>query len=291
MSDFHPWTRIKLKALTYVAPRRAGKIATRLFSQSRNAANEYRKPLTPMGAKAIALGGRDLRVENIYLWGEQGDIVLLVHGWGANCSSMFGLVKPLLAHGYRVATFDAPAHGCSPGEYATMAEYVAATRRVVSELGELGEVSYVVAHSLGGIVATAAATSSGEIKKLVTISSPFSLLDVLDIWSGSFMKFPDSIRQGILDQLLADNGVPVSHWDIGLHGGQWRRPVLVIHDTDDEVVSSQHGEKVAAALPDARLFLTSGLGHVKPLMSMSVHQAVVDFIQQPVTTEQQWSVA
>ena len=269
--------RMKLQVLSLLAPKVAGKIATQLFSQSRNEANEFRKALTPMGARCEKISSPDHRVENVYIWGDSGDIVLLVHGWGANCSSMFGFVQPLLDDGYRVATFDGPAHGCTPGEYATMWEYVTAAKDVIQHLGD---VRFIVAHSLGGIVAMAAAAGDPKVERIALISAPFSLMDVLDIWSGNSMKLPTGIRERVLAQLLEDNGVPVSYWDIGLHGKDWTKPVYVIHDEDDDVVGSNHADQIKQVFKDSKLSLTQGLGHAKILMNQNVHNLVNDFISQ-----------
>lgn len=265
--------RAQLQFLSYMAPSAAGKMATRLFSRSRNEANEYRPALTPMGARVINVASSSHRVEQLYLWGDSGDIVLLIHGWGSNCSSMFAFVQPLLSMGYRVATFDAPAHGSTQGDYATMSEYVAAARQMIETLGD---VRYVVAHSLGGIVAMASAAES-DIERIVLISSPCSLMDVLDIWSGSFMKLRPVIREKILQQLLHDNGVPVSHWDIGLHGRGWNKPVRLIHDRQDNVVNCRHAEKINQLFSDSEVFYTDGLGHAKILMNTGVHNIITGF--------------
>lgn len=40
-----------------------------------------------------------------------------------------------------------------------------------------------------------------------------------------------------------------------------RCPTLVVHSVDDEVIPYAHGERLAAALPRARLLTLSGLGH------------------------------
>ena len=116
--------KLRLKVLSTIAPKIAGQIATKLFTQSRNEANPHKKAFTPAGAKAIPIQDPKSKVKQIYLWGDEGEIVLLVHGWGAECGSMFGFVPKLLKQGYRVATFDGPAHGSSDGEYSTMWEYV-----------------------------------------------------------------------------------------------------------------------------------------------------------------------
>lgn len=267
---------VTLSALSLLAPKLAGKIATQKFSQSRNEANEYQPPLTPMGAKCVTISSNDHRVENIYIWGDEGkDTVLLVHGWGANCASMFGFVKPLLDQGYRVATFDGPAHGSSQGKHTTMWEYMTATDHVIKSLGN---VTNIVAHSLGCIVGLAAAVKHPNIRNITLISAPFSLMDVLDIWSSSTMKLSETMRKRILSQLLSDNGVPVSYWDLGLHGKEWDKPVLVIHDEDDDVVHFRHADQIKEVFVDSSLTLTQGLGHAKILMNRNVHEMVKDFI-------------
>lgn len=274
MSDLRRLLRkARLQTLSVIAPKMAGKIATRLFTESRNEANPYRKAYTPMGAKAIPVKDPSSRVKQIFVWGDSGEIVLLVHGWGSECGSMFGLVQKLLKQNYRVAAFDAPAHGSSEGTYSTMSEYVEATRAVIEQLGD---VTRIIAHSLGGLVAMAAASGNSQIKSMTLIATPYSLRDVLDIWSGSFMKLREKVLEEILAQLLKDNGVPVSHWDIGLHGKQWAVPVHVIHDNDDKVVNSRHAEKIARVLPQATTTLFDGLGHVKVLSSADVHNCIVE---------------
>lgn len=76
--------KLRLQVLSVIAPKKAGQIATKLFTQSRNEANPHRKAFTPIGAKAITISDPTSKVKNIYLWGDEGEIVLLVHGWGQN---------------------------------------------------------------------------------------------------------------------------------------------------------------------------------------------------------------
>lgn len=272
-----------LQVLSVVAPPLAGKHAARAFAATRNAANPQRKAFTPIGAKALAISNTASKVKNIYLWGNSGEIVLLVHGWGADCGSMFGFVQPLLQQGYRVATFDGPAHGASLGNRTTMAEYVSETRAVIEQLGA---VTKVVAHSLGGIVAMAALKHYPAIEQVALISAPCSLTDVLDIWSKGYMSLSVRVRQHILTQLLKDNGVPVSHWDIKVHGETWQGEALVLHDEQDPIVPPAHAKRIATILPNAGLTLFNGLGHVKILTDKTVHRTIGEFFQPvPATTE------
>ena len=47
----------------------------------------------------------------VYEWGAGDDVVVLAHGWDGRASQFAVLVRDLIAEGYRVVAFDAPAHG------------------------------------------------------------------------------------------------------------------------------------------------------------------------------------
>ena len=139
-------------AVAAAVPWLAARWATDAFSDTRML-GLFPDDVPPLGARRFDVAG-DRRVRSGYLWGaESGPTALLVHGWGADSSSMQGLVAPLRPLGYRVAAFDAPGHGISPGSQATMTEF---TRAVGAVLDALGGADLVVAHSLGCIAAVGA---------------------------------------------------------------------------------------------------------------------------------------
>ncbi|WP_262401369.1 alpha/beta fold hydrolase [Actinomadura sp. CNU-125] len=146
-----PVRRLGYAAVGTVAPAAAGRRATDAFSTTR--ALGLRPDDVVPDARRFTVGG-DPDVRGGYLWGEDGPVALLVHGWGIDSSSMQALVPPLRALGYRVATFDAPGHGVAAGSQATMTQFTRATGAVLDALGDtFGEVRAVVAHSLGSIAA------------------------------------------------------------------------------------------------------------------------------------------
>jgi pimeloyl-ACP methyl ester carboxylesterase len=55
-------------------------------------------------------------------------------------------------------------------------------------------------------------------------------------------------------------------------------PLLVIHDTDDDVVDSGHARRIHAAYPQSRLILTSGLGHRRILGDPRIVTPVAAFL-------------
>jgi pimeloyl-ACP methyl ester carboxylesterase len=58
-----------------------------------------------------------------------------------------------------------------------------------------------------------------------------------------------------------------------------RIPVLVVHDEEDNVAPLVQGHALAAAIPDARVLLTRGLGHSGGLRDPATIERVVEFLR------------
>lgn len=266
-----------------LVPRLAGRIAADAFGRSRAKGGRtlFRKPL---GAQTFEISGNE-DVRQGYLWKGQGPTVLLVHGWGSDSSSMIGLVKPLLALGFQVASFDAPAHGESAGNQTTMTRFVKAVGAAITSLDN---VQIIVGHSLGSIAAVAAIAHANPkhakaVKRLVLIASPVSLSTVLERWSDN-QQLPPTVVRKIYDHLHLQNGVPVSHWDISALGAAMDVPVLVVHDEHDPVVPQTEAQKLMCSLKNARLVQTSGLGHSRILSAAPVKELITRFISESLLT-------
>ncbi|MFD0381879.1 alpha/beta fold hydrolase [Streptomyces stramineus] len=212
-----------------------------------------------------------------YLWGDDGPTALLVHGWGADSTSMYSLITPLRELGYRVAAFDAPAHGVSKGKQATMTQYTVAVR---AALDSLGGARVVVAHSLGSIAAIGAVAARPEERvDCITLVAPTcTLTAVLERWSRDELRLSRSTVDRVYRELHRRNGVPVSHWDVVGLGRALDIPVLALHDPDDPVVPICEAEAIAEGLRDVRLQRTPGRGHMGILMSPEVKSAVSAFV-------------
>jgi omega-6 fatty acid desaturase (delta-12 desaturase) len=262
-----------------LAPTLAGRIAADAFGRSRSKGGRtlFRMPL---GAQTFEIAGNE-DVRHGYLWKNHGPTVLLVHGWGSDSSSMIGFVKPLLALGFQVASFDAPAHGESAGNKTTMTRFVKA---VGAAIKSLDNVQVIVGHSLGSIASVAAiahadARHAEAVKRLVLIAAPVSLSTVLERWStNQHQQLPPAVIGKIYDRLQVQNGVPVSHWDISVLGAAMEVPVLVVHDEHDPVVPLSEAQKLMRSLKNVRLEQTSGLGHSRILSATPVKELITRFI-------------
>lgn len=269
-----PVRRLGHAALGPVAPRLAVRVATDAFTSTRTGGARP-DDVPPLGARGFPVGAApDIR--GGYRWGDEGPTALLVHGWGADSSGMLGLVAPLRALGLRVATFDAPGHGVSPGVRTTMPQIVRATRDVIDALGD---VRVIVAHSLGAIAAVGAAVRrpARSVDCLVLIAPTGTLTGVLARWARTDLRLRPRVVAGVDRELHRRTGVPISHWDVVGLGAQLDRPVLVLHDPQDEVVPFSEAEAITAGLRHARLEATPGHGHFGILMAPAVKEHLAAF--------------
>jgi pimeloyl-ACP methyl ester carboxylesterase len=209
-------------------------------------------------------------------WGEADrPLVLLMHGWGGHRGQMLGFIDPLLVAGFRVATFDAPAHGDLPGTIASGYQIAEALKVVVDRIGEPYA---VIAHSLGTMAVTVALKKWLKVKKLVFSGPMRRLSDTLE----PFLKsngLPAEMASELKQATERKFGAQV--WEdtsLDLMLPNVDTPALVFHDRDDEVTPYVSGVAVARAWPSAKLVTTHGLGHRGTLKDPEVIRRAVEFV-------------
>jgi pyruvate dehydrogenase E2 component (dihydrolipoamide acetyltransferase) len=117
--------------------------------------------------QAADVGGRKISYAGA---GQDGEVVLLVHGYGGDRNSWLFLQEPLAAR-YRVYALDLPGHGSSAKDVGdgTLGVLADAVTGVLDAVG--AERAHLVGHSMGGAVALAvAARDPGRIVSLTLIA-------------------------------------------------------------------------------------------------------------------------
>ena len=275
MALLRAWMRL----LSRTAPSRAVSLFDRLwFSAPRNA---HRADTEAWLAQAEPL---DVRVHGrrVAAWSRgHGPAILLVHGWGGNAGQMRALADPLLARGFRVVLFDAPAHGLSDssrlgGRRVSMLEIADALRVVAAAAGPIAG---LVAHS-GGCTGTALALRDGwRGPQRIAFVAPFALPSEAIEPFGQAIGASADVTARFRAMVERRFGRPWTDFDMpGLASRRTVPPMLVVHDRDDREVPPFHGRSVTRAWPDARLFETCGLGHRRLLRDAGVVSEIARFL-------------
>lgn len=258
-------------------------LAERLFTSPRRHSRPERE-------RAVLASGRPFTVEVLlrsprwegartrvacWRWGV-GPTVLLVHGWEGRGSQLGALVEPLVAAGMSVVTFDAPAHGDSPGRRLYLTDHADA---IIDVAAAVGPVHGIVAHSFGAAAVLLAHARAGVDAPRNVMLSPNVIIDDAVAKFARMVGLDDPDQAALEAQLAAHTGVGLPSLRLDLLAGARDAALLVIHDRDDREVPLLHGERLAALWPNARLAVTEGLGHRRILREPAVIAQVVEALR------------
>src|SRR5690606_25139762 len=113
------------KVFSLVSEKLTTRFAARLFTTpirhklpKRELAMETKSQQSPLAIPSI---NKEI---NVFEYGTSDRNVLLVHGWSGRGTQLVKIADALVANGYKVISFDAPAHGKSTGKTTLMPEFV-----------------------------------------------------------------------------------------------------------------------------------------------------------------------
>lgn len=260
---FHPWSR-------------QGQIlaeARRMYLTPERAVTPPALP-EPAGGVVLAVPGFTPHLA-ARLWGaqrgESAPLVLLVHDWECQIHDMLPFVQPLLDAGARVVAFDAPAHGRSSGDEASVLDMAAAIRAVAAAAG--GGVTAVIAHGVGASALTLAIQEGFDAGRAVLLAPLVDLtLPLRQIAHVLRLDLDGEHALGReVDRAL---GTPLA--SLHLHGDALTR-ALLIHSVDDRIMPVSDGLLLAASWPGLSTHLVQGLGHRRLLSDAGVVDRAVGF--------------
>jgi pimeloyl-ACP methyl ester carboxylesterase len=211
-----------------------------------------------------------------YRFGQVGrqPTALLVHGWNGWAQQLERFVAPLQERGYAVLAFDHVAHGLSDGSHSTLPSMIRSVERV---LGEVSNVTAVIAHSLGAAaVASVLSSTRRELDGAVLIAPPSDPRPYLRSLA-RMLGAPKHLMPHIQEAAERTAGVPFAR----LVADPWlvrrvRTPLMIVHDVTDEEVPISNGYVYANAT-QARVMVTDGLGHRRILRDLHVVETASNF--------------
>ncbi len=254
-----------------IAPRLAAHAAAELVSRPRG-----RNPTQPW---ELAPGPAPREIElrpGLFAraWGEEGPLVLGLHGWRGRPTQFRLLAEALLARGLRTIAIDAPGHGRTTGARATpriLGDLLIEAVRIA------GPAHAVVGHSFGGAAIGAALAMGFSPSRIVIVSSPTRVSRMPFAYAKEF-GLPARALVHFGHLLDEHAGRPIAELDLVSSGPRCGIPALLVHDRGDAVIPYAEAEALAAAWPALRVMTTEDLGHRDILGDAAVAQAIVEFI-------------
>jgi len=199
-----------------------------------------------------------------------------MHGWNGRGSQMGAFASPLVEAGFHVLSYDAPAHGQTPGSSTN----IFVMRDVLNGIADqIAPIHAIVAHSFGGMVSALAMSEGLAASRAVLLSAP-AQFEMLVQRFGEGLHMPGAIQDDLTrrilqrfgEQRMAQVSPVVSTRQLG------HVPALIIHDEDDHDVPVQQGLLIHQNWPGSELVKTSGLGHTRVLYNPGVIDWVVAFV-------------
>ncbi|MGW6007069.1 alpha/beta fold hydrolase [Oerskovia enterophila] len=279
MPTLHSAVGRGLRAVAAVSPALAGRLALRsFFLTAPRIPVRDDDAITHHAARrtTVLVRGRELTA---YAWGSGDQTVLLVHGWRGRASQLAALVRELVAEGFHVVSFDAPAHGTSPGGPADIRDWVAATEALQRVHGPFHA---VVGHSLGALAALTAARSTVPTRRVAVVSGVGSPAPFLTEFARDLdLDAPTvaHVEARFLARLGEDQASASARYDAVAHPLPVGTELLVVHDRGDRRMPDLDARRLHGAHGDgSRLVLTSGFGHTSVLASDLALDALTAFV-------------
>lgn len=211
----------------------------------------------------------------VYEYGKSNQKVLLVHGWSGRGTQLFKIADELLKAGYSTISFDAPAHGKSPGKTTIMVDFIATVLEIDKKFGPF---EAAIGHSLGGMSVLNAIKKGLKVNHAVVIGSGDIVEDILDDFVAK-LELKQSFSSRLRLHFEKKYGEKMNSYSAFLAAKETIIPILVIHDNNDPEVPVKAGINIHKYLKNGALLLTDGLGHRKILGNPKVIEKTVQFIQ------------
>ncbi len=211
-----------------------------------------------------------------YHYGSADRKILLVHGWSGRGTQLVKIADALLSEGFSTLSFDAPAHGKSPGKTTLMTEFIGTIHELDRQFGPF---EAVIGHSLGGMALLNAAGIGLNTKSIITIGSGDKINDIL-LDFVSKLKMKPALTTNLKRFFEEKYNIEMESFSGWIAAQKVHSPVLLIHDTDDDEVPAACSKNIFTYLSKGKLLLTSGLGHRKILGDPEVIANSIQFIKQ-----------
>lgn len=267
---------ITAKILEVTSPKMAAKFAMKLFT----APIKFKLPkreteMDRLSKQEMVLIPALDKTINVYHYGDSSKKVLLVHGWSGRGTQLHSIADKLLKSGYSTISFDAPAHGKSPGKSSDMTEFIASILELEKKYGPF---EFAIGHSLGAMSVLNSIKRGLNVKKAVIIGSGDIIKDIMDDFANKLGM--NNATANLMIRLFEKKfGQTINSYSAYIAAQDVTVPVLMFHDEDDADVPVSAAHHIHKHLTNSELVITQGLGHRKILGDSKVIKKIIQFLE------------
>jgi len=261
-----------INVVSFISPRRAGKIALKLFSKPRKIKlKETEKDFL----QTAFLEDVDFEDVNImtYRWLGKKETILLAHGWESNTVRWKDLIMELKSLDYNVVALDAPAHGNTNGRIFNAILY----SECINVVAKKFKANIVIGHSVGGMAAAffQKKYQLRSVNKLVLLGAPSNFVGVFSRYV-DMMGYNSRVSNKMNDLVYERFHEKPEHFNAARFLEDTTIDGLLIHDRRDKIIPYNDAEDFKNFFKNSRLISTEGFGH--RLRSKEVNKHIIDFI-------------
>jgi len=244
--------------LSFIYPKKAMELAYRFFSEPRD--GRLKTQLIPSILKGASheFLTFDAHQFPVYVWKGNETKIVLAHGWESNSARWETFFPYLLKSGSTIIALDGPAHGLSNGKEFSVPIYAQFLNVVVQKF----KPNYLIGHSIGGSACLyyQANYTNDSITKMVLLGAP-SDLEILLRNYAAILSLNNRVIHLFENFYWEHFKIKVKEFSGIQLGSKLKINGLIIHDTEDDVVSIKEGKKIAQGWTNAQFIETKGLGH------------------------------
>lgn len=197
----------------------------------------------------------DVTLAGYSWWADsKAPVFLLLHGWGEDATTLAPVARRIRGRAWHSVSISPRGWGGSTGvdDYGLSAPKDIG--RVLDDLRTEPQVASVVllGFSMGGVMASLAATTQTEVKGLIVVSAPGDLRSFyLGTKFGGVRRYLD----GVLQSQQWHDSSPLTH------AAEIVCPMLVVTGLRDTMTPTEQGKRMAAAVPRGRLMELPEMEH------------------------------
>jgi pimeloyl-ACP methyl ester carboxylesterase len=270
------YVRTKFRLLSSISKRKAAEKAFLLFCTPQHRSKKKLPQLFEKAEKIeFPFEGSIVRG---YRWNHPSPKKLLIlHGFESTVVNFEKYIAALVAKGYEVAAFDAPAHGHSTGKRITVVVYKKLLHYVYENYGPFQN---FIAHSFGGLILSLALEEIRHDRsyKLVLIAPAAETKTAIDNFF-RFLQLDDDIRPEFENIILEIGGKPANWYSISRAASNIKAEVLFLQDKDDHMTPLSDVEPIMKKnYPNFQFVISEGLGHRRIYRDTGSFNKVMEFL-------------